>query len=402
MTRADDTGPLAGVRVLEMGQLLAGPYCGQLLGDYGADVVKLEDPEKGDPMRQWGREHADGSPMWWPIIARNKRSVTCDLRTADGQRIARRLAATSDIVIENFRPGTLERWGLTYDEMAAGNPGLILVRVSGFGQSGPYAGRAGYASIGEAMGGLRYVVGDPDRPPSRCGISIGDSLAATFACMGALTALHRRTVSGKGQVVDSAIYESVLAVMESLIPEWVLAGHQRERTGATLPNVAPSNVYPTADADEVLIAANMDSVFGRLATAMGRPELADDDRFATHAARGANSETLDALISEWTSTLTAQKVLEHLEEHGVPAGRIYKPRDMVDDPQFLARDAIIDVPHEQFGRFPMQNVFPKLSATPGTVRWPGPKLGEHTDQVLTERLGYSAAQIRQLRADAVI
>ena len=399
---AQVSGPLAGLRVVEMGQLLAGPYCGQLLGDYGADVVKLEDPRRGDPMRAWGRHDQDGASRWWPIVARNKRSVTCDLRSEAGQELARALIAHADIVVENFRPGTLERWGLDYETLAAANPGLILVRVSGFGQTGPYAGRAGYASIGEAMGGLRHVVGDPDRPPSRCGISVGDSLAATFGCLGALAALHHRSATGRGQVVDAAIYESVLAVMESLIPEWVLDGHQRERSGPVLPNVAPSNVYPTRSGDDVLVAANQDTVFARLAEAMGAPELATDERFATHGGRGAHADALDKLIARFTATWDADELLAHLEAHGVPAGRIYRPRDMVADPHFVAREAIVEVDDERFGAFPMQNVFPRLSRTPGTVRWTGPRLGQHTEQVLTEVLGLGAAEIADLRAAGAI
>ncbi len=296
------TGPLADVRVVELGQLLAGPYCGQLLADYGAEVIKVEDPAKGDPMRQWGREKSHGQSLWWPIVARNKKCVTADLRTPEGQQIVRELVASADVLLENFRPGTLERWGLDYASLAELNPGLILVRVSGYGQTGPYAPRPGYASIGEAMGGLRHVVGDPDRPASRAGISLGDSLAATFATLGALSALHHRDRTGRGQVVDASIYESVFAYMESLVPEWVLGGYQRERTGAVLPNVSPSNVYVTKDGEGVLIAANMDSVFRRLAAAMDKPELADDARYATHSARGAQSDELDEMINAWSAT----------------------------------------------------------------------------------------------------
>jgi formyl-CoA transferase len=264
-------GPLSDVRVLETGQLLAGPFCGQLLADFGAEVIKLEDPSRGDPMREWGREKPHGLSLWWPVVARGKKSVTCNLRTEQGQQLVRRLVAESDVLVENFRPGTLERWGLGYDELAAINPGLVLVRVTGFGQSGPYSARAGYGSIGEAMGGLRYVSGNPDSAPSRVGISIGDSLGGAFAAYGAVVALHARRTTGRGQVVDSAIYEAVLAMMESLVPEYAVGGYTRERTGATLPNIAPSNVYPTADDEMVLIAANQDTVFRRLAGVMGQP-----------------------------------------------------------------------------------------------------------------------------------
>jgi formyl-CoA transferase len=396
------TGPLAGIRVIEIGQLLAGPYCGQLLGDYGAEVIKIEDPGKGDPMRQWGREKAHGQSLWWPIVARNKKSVTADLRTEEGQQIIRDLVREADILLENFRPGTLERWGLDYETLSAINPGLVLVRVSGYGQTGPYAPRPGYASIGEAMGGLRHVLGDPDRPPSRAGISLGDSLAATFACMGALTALHHRGKTGRGQVVDASIYESVFAYMESLVPEWMLAGYQRERTGPVLPNVAPSNVYATKDGEQVLIAANMDSVFRRLAASIGRPELADDDRFQTHAARGRNADELDKLINEWSQTWDADALLEHLVEHAVPSGRIFKAKDMLNDPQYIARESIIEVEHPELGTFPMQNVFPRLSETPGEVRWAGPALGQHNDEVLRGILGYDDDQMAALASRHVV
>jgi crotonobetainyl-CoA:carnitine CoA-transferase CaiB-like acyl-CoA transferase len=393
-------GALEGLRVLEMGQLLAGPFCGQLLGDHGADVVKLEDPRTGDPIRQWGREQKDGIPLWWPIVARNKRSVTCDLRTLDGQRIAREFAAKADIVLENFKPGTMERWGLGYDELSAANPGLIMVRVSGFGQTGPDAHRPGYGSIGEAVGGLREVVGDPDRPPSRCGISIGDSLAATFACVGTLAALHHRSVTGRGQVVDVAIYESVLAVMESLLPEWELAGHRRPRTGPRLPNVVPSNVYPTADGGGVLIAANADSPFRRLFTLMGQPELAE--RCAPHAQRIARADELDELIATWTARHTTQEIVSLLDTHDVPVGRIYTAADMLADPHFAARESIVHVTEPQLGSFPMQNVFPRLSDAPGTIRWTGPTLGEHTDELLVKDLGRSPAEIDDLRKRGVV
>ncbi|MGF1662815.1 MAG: CaiB/BaiF CoA transferase family protein [Kineosporiaceae bacterium] len=394
--------PLADVRVLEVGQLLAGPFCGQLLGDFGADVVKLEDPGRGDPMRQWGREKPHGKSLWWPVVARNKRSVTCNLRHPDGQALVRRLVARSDVLLENFRPGTLERWGLAPEQLWEVNPGLVVTRVTGFGQSGPYSPRAGYGSIGEAMGGLRHVVGDPDRPPARAGISIGDSLAATFATIGTLVALRERDRTGRGQVVDSAIYEAVLAMMESLVPEWEIAGYQRERTGSVLPNVAPSNAYPTADGEMVLVAANQDSVFARLAGVMGHPDLAGDPRYATHSARGAHAAELDALIAEWTAGQPADDLLARLADAGVAAGRIYRARDMLADPHFAAREAIVRVAHPEFGEIPMQNVAPKLSATPGRVRHPGPDLGQHNDEVYRGLLGLDDAELRRLRTEGVV
>jgi formyl-CoA transferase len=394
--------PLDDLRVIELGQLLAGPFCGQLLGDFGADVIKVEDPGKGDPMRQWGREKPHGKSLWWPVIARNKKSATCDLRTAEGQALLRRLIDTADVVVENFRPGTLERWGMSPEQLWQTNPGLIITRVTGYGQDGPYSPRAGFGAIGEAMGGIRYVMGSPGEPPVRAGISLGDALAATFACLGTLVALHQRERTGRGQVVDSAIYEAVLAMMESLLPEWAIAGYQRERTGPVLPNVSPSNVYPTGDGDLVLIAANQDSVFGRLAGAMGQPGLAADPKFSTHSARGAAMTELDNLIAEWTSTLEAAGLLAVLHEAGVPAGRIFRAKDMFDDPHFAARAAIVTVAHPDFGEVPMQNVVPKLSLTPGSVRSAGPALGEHNDLVWGGLAGLSRAEVTRLRAAGII
>lgn len=394
-------GPLTGLKVLELAQLLAGPYCGQLLADLGADVIKVEQPGLGDPMREWGREKADGRSLWWPIVARNKRSVTVNLRVADGQDIIRGLVRDADVLIENFRPGTLERWGLGYDDLSAINPRLIMVRVTGYGQDGPYAAKAGYGSIGEAMGGLRNVTGDPSTPPSRAGISIGDTLAAIFATVGALAALHARERSGRGQIVDSAIYEAVLAVMESLIPEYEVAGLIRERTGSILPNIAPSNLYPTSDGRAFLIAANQDTVFRRLAQAMGHPELGDDERYATHGARGAHQAELDERIAAWTVTLTTDELAVLMDEHGVPAGPIFRAPEMLADPHFAAREAIVQITDAHLGPIRMQNVFPKLSDTPGKVRWTGPELGQHTDEVLAT-LGIADEQLARLRRDGVV
>jgi formyl-CoA transferase len=395
------SGPLAGLRVIELGTLLAGPFCGQLLGDFGAEVIKIEPPGQGDPMRVWGREKANGKSLWWPVVARNKKAITLDLRQSEGQEILRSLVAESDFLLENFRPGTMEKWGLGWSELSAINPRLIMIRVSGFGQTGPYSRQAGFGAIGEAMGGLRYVVGDPSTPPSRMGISIGDSLAATFACIGALSALHHRHQTGRGQVVDSAIYEAVLNMMESLVTEFDKVGFIRERTGAILPNVAPSNVYKTSDG-LVLIAANQDTVFGRLAEAMGQPGLATDPRYATHGARGANQQELDAMVERWTQSLTTRQVLDLMDEHGVPAGLIYRAPEMLDDPHFKARDAIVTVPHPDFGELRMQNVAPKLSETPGSVRSPSPELGQHNDEVYLKVLGMAAQRYAELKSRKVI
>ncbi|MEV6968258.1 CoA transferase [Hamadaea sp. NPDC051192] len=396
------TGALSDIRVIETGTLLAGPFCGQLLGDFGAEVIKLEDPGKGDPMRQWGREKPHGQSLWWPVVARNKKSVTCNLRTPAGQDIVRKLVARSDVLLENFRPGTLERWGLGYDVLSEINPRLILVRVTGYGQTGPYAPRAGFGSIGEAMGGIRHVTGEPDRAPSRAGISLGDSLAATYAAYGTLAALHARERTDRGQVVDSAIYEAVLAMMESLLPEWAVAGYQRERTGAILPNVAPSNVYPTDDGADVLIAANQDTVFRRLTEVMARPDLAADPRYATHGARGAHQAELDDIIAAWTRTRPAAELLDDLHAAGVPAGGINTAADILADPHIAAREAVVRVPHPDFGELPMQNVAPRLSADPGSVRWAGPALGQHNDEIYGDLLGLSPADRDDLRTRGVI
>ncbi len=394
--------PLDDLRVVELGSLLAGPFCGQLLGDFGAEVIKVEDPGSGDPMRQWGREKPYGLSLWWPVVARNKKSVTANLRTEEGQDLVRRLVAKADVLVENFRPGTLERWGLAPEQLWEINPGLVVTRVTGFGQTGPYAERAGYGSIGEAMGGIRYVTGDPDRPPARAGVSLGDSLAATFATLGTLVALHNRGRTGRGQVVDAAIYEAVLALMESLLPEWQVAGYQRERTGATLPNVSPSNAYPTADGEMVLVAANQDTVFGRLTEVMGQTELATDERYATHGARGQHMEELDGLIATWTSTLDADDLLGRLHEGGVPAGRIFRAKDMFADPHFAARDAIVRLTHPELGEFAMHNVFPRLSETPGSVRHVGPTLGEHNKEIYQGMLGIDDDTMSSLHSAGVI
>jgi formyl-CoA transferase len=392
-------GALAGIRVVELGQLIAGPFCGQLLGDMGADVIKVEPPGAGDPMRAWGRgEHK----LWWEVVSRNKRSVSANLRVPAGQDLVRRLAAGADILIENFKPGTMEKWGLGPDALHALNPRLIIVRVSGYGQSGPYSARAGFGGIGEAMGGWRYIVGDPDRPPSRMGVSIGDSLAATYGCLGALAALHARERTGRGQVVDSALYEAVLQVMESLIPEYQLSGYIRERSGSKLPGIAPSNVYRCRDG-EYLIGANQDAVFARLCAAMGRPELATDPDYVDHVARGRNQDRLDQIIEDWTLTLTVAEVEALMIAHSIPAGKIYRAPEMLEDPHFAARKAVIEVATERWGPVKMQNAFPKLSDTPSDVRSAAPAtVGQHNREVYGELLGLSAADLDALAAAGAI
>ncbi len=402
MGTATRAGPLSDIRAIEMGTMIAGPFCGQLLADHGAEVIKLEQPGVGDPMREWGREKPHGKALFWPVLARNKLSATLNAREADGQALVRKLVENADILLENFRPGTMERWGLGYEELSAINPRLIMIRVSGFGQTGPYAGRAGYGAIGEAMGGLRYTTGDPSLPPSRAGISIGDSLAAVHACLGAAMALHQVRLTGRGQVIDASIYESVLNMMESLVIDYDAGGYVRERTGSFLPRIAPSNVYPTSDGIWLVIGANQDSVWARMAEAMGRPELATDERYATHTARGLNQAELDELISEWTAGFAARDLEARLDEYGIPNGKIYRAPEMLEDPQFKARDSIVRVRHPEYGEVAMQNVAPRLSRTPGAVRHAGPSLGEHNDYVWGELAGLPADRRAELKERGVI
>ena len=404
MSAAVNEGALKGLRVIELGQLIAGPFCGQLLGDMGAEVIKVEPPgangkRGGDPMRDWGRGEAK---LWWEVVSRNKKSVSANLRVPEGQALVRKLAAHADILIENFKPGTLEKWGLGPDVLMADNPRLIIVRVSGYGQTGPYSDRAGFGGIGEAMGGWRAIVGDADRPPSRMGVSIGDSLAATYGCMGALAALHARERTGRGQVVDSALYEAVLQVMESLVPEYEVSGQIRERSGSVLPGIAPSNVYPCRDG-EYLIGANQDAVFARLCAAMGRPELASDPRYVDHVSRGAHQVELDELIADWTRTLTVAEAEAAMLKHSVPAGTIYRAPEMLADPHFAARDALVEVETARWGKVHMQNSFPKLSDTPSSVRTPAPNtVGQHNAQVYGDLLGLDAAALAALAETGAI
>ena len=397
--RAKGTGPLAGVRVIDLTAMVMGPYCTQILADMGADVVKIEAPGQGDPMRQWGQK---GYPLFWEILGRNKRTVSIDLRQPAGQDLARRLIGGADILIENFRPGALEGWNLAPNDLRKADHRLIVVRISGYGQTGPYADRAGFGLIGEAMGGWRHIVGDPDRPPSRMGVSIGDSLAATFGCLGALAALHHREKTGEGQVIDSALYESVLHVMESLVPDYALAGFIRERSGSILPGIAPSNVYRCQDGD-YLIGGNQDTVFARLCAAMGQPELASDPRYSTHEARGARQQELDELIEGWTRAHTVDEVEAAMIAAGVPAGRIYRAPEMLADPHFKAREAIIEVDHPRWGKLPMQNVLPRLSTTPGSIRRTASQaVGQDNAEVFAERLGLGPADLKALETSGVI
>ena len=392
-------GPLAGLKVVEMGTLIAGPYCARLLAEFGADVVKVETPGEGDPLRKWRKLH-EGNSLWWYAQARNKKSVAINLRDPEGQAIVRSLAKDADIVVENFRPGTLEKWGLGYDALSKDNPGLVMVRISGFGQTGPYRDRPGFGAIGESMGGMRYVTGYPDRAPVRVGISIGDSLAALFGVIGALTAIHHRAQSGKGQVIDVALYEAVFAMMESMLPEFGLGGFVRERTGASLPGIVPSNTYPCRDGKYVVIGANADSIFKRMMRAIGRADLADDPALATNEGRVKRTEELDRVIGDWTSRHSLDDALKVLEEAEVPSGRIYSIADIVADMHYQARGM---VERHKLGDHDLllPGIVPKLSDTPGSTRWIGPRLGEHTADVLAG-LGFKAEEIAALRARGVV
>ncbi|HTZ09384.1 MAG TPA: CoA transferase [Acidimicrobiales bacterium] len=393
-------GPLHGLRVLELGSLIAGPFGGQLLGDYGAEVIKVESPA-GDPLRRWGVLDG-GESLWWTSIARNKRSVVIDLRTGAGAALVRRLAVAADVVVQNFHPGQLERWGLDYASLAAENPGLIMVHISGYGRTGPRAGEAGFGSIGEAMGGIRHTTGPAGGPSCRTGISLGDSLAAMFAVIGALAALHERARSGRGQEVDVALYEAVAALMESSLADAEVAGVVRGRSGGVLPGVAPSNAYPTADGAEVLIAANADGVFARLCAAMDRPELVGDARFATHQARGEHAGELDALVGAWTARRPSADLLATLADHRVPSGRVYTAADALADEHYERRAMIVRMPSGTGRLVPMPGVVPRFSRTPGSVRTPGPRLGADTEAVLGAVAALDVEELERLRADQVI
>lgn len=399
---AEKSGPLVGIRVLELGALLAGPFCGQLLADLGAEVIKVEAPQRGDAMRVMGRTRIEGRGLWWSQIARGKKCISLDLRVEQGQEIARRLIGVSDVVVENFRPGRLEEWNLAYPELSSENPALILTRMSGFGQTGPYRDRAGFGSVGEAMGGLRYVTGFPDRPPPRVGVSIGDMLAGLFGVIGTLAALHERAESGRGQVVDVAIYEAVAAMMESTLADYSRAGVTRERTGSTLPGFAPSSAYLTKDQQWYILGANADNPFRRLCEVMGRPELAEDERYASDAARGDRMEELDELVGAWVATKTSEELTETLGEAGVPAGPIFDAAMALADPHYQAREMLHEVEEPELGRFTMPGVVPKLSRTPGSIGWPGPTLGEHDEEVYRDLLGVDAAQHRELGRAGVV
>ncbi len=399
---SDATAPpaLAGVRVIEMGQLIAGPFAGKFLGEFGADVIKIEPPGSGDPLRNW-RMLKDGTSVWWQVQSRNKRSLALDLRAEDGQEIARRLIGEADVLIENFRPGTLEGWGLGWDALSAMNPGLVMLRISGYGQTGPYRDLPGFGAIGEAMGGLRHLTGEPGRVPVRVGVSIGDTLAALHGVIGVMVALHHRKVNGgAGQVIDVALHEAVFNVMESLIPEYSAFGAVREPAGSALPGIAPSNAYRCSDG-YVLISGNGDSIFKRLMQAVGRGDLGNAPDLSNNTGRVARVAEIDAAIEQWTSTRTVADVLEKMAEARVPAGKVYTAKDIHEDPHYRARDMILKQVTRDGWSLDVPGIVPKLSATPGTVRRPAPHLGGDTDAILRET-GLTDEQIAALRVKGVI
>jgi formyl-CoA transferase len=398
------TGPLDGIRVIEVGTLISGPFAGRLLGDLGAEVIKIEPPGQPDPLRTWGQAELDGHHFFWTVHARNKKAATLNLRGAKGRELFLDLVERSDIIVENFRPCTLEKWGLGYDVLRERNRGIILVRVSGYGQTGPEAGKAGYASVAEAASGLRHLNGFPGGPPPRLALSLGDSLAGMFAVQGALAALYRRTITGEGQVVDAALTESCLAIQESTIPDYDVGGVVRGPSGTRLEGIAPSNIYRTADGSWVVIAANQDTVFRRLCTAMGRPELATDDRFANHVARGRNQDELDKIIGDWASQRQPGDIISTLSDAGVISGPINTVAEVVEDPQLRARGMIAEHWDERVQRTVLgPGVVPVLSQTPGTIRNAGPaRPGQHNDDVYIGLLGKTAAELDALRAEEVI
>lgn len=392
---------LTGLRVIEIGTLIAAPFAARLLAEFGAEVIKIEALDKGDPLRKWRKLH-EGTSLWWYLQSRNKKSLALNLRSAEGVALVKQLVEGADVLIENLRPGALEKLGLGWDVLHALNPKLTLVRISGYGQTGPYRDRPGFGAIGEAMGGIRYTTGTPGTPPARVGVSLGDSLASMHAVIGALMSVLRvKTGQGDGQVVDVSLVESVFNVMESLVPEYSMLGHVRERTGGALPGIAPSNTYPTRDGAYVVVAGNSDPIFVRLMQAIGRPDLAERADLAQNDGRARHSDLIDDAIAAWTGSLGIDEVLAVLEGAEVPAGRIYSAADIVADPHYQARDMLLDTTLPDGATLKMPGIVPKLSATPGQVNWQGPTLGQHTDTLLTD-LGLSEADIQRLKKDGVV
>lgn len=396
-----NNGPLEGLRVLELGSLIAGPFAGRLFADFGARVIKVEPPVGGDPLRKW-RMLKEGTSLWWYVQSRNKECITVNLKDEEGQKIIHDLIKETDIVVENFKPGTLEKWNLGYETLKAINPRLIMVRISGYGQDGPYHARPGFGSVGEAMGGIRHLTGYPDLPPTRSGISIGDSLAALYAVMSSMMALHHLQKTGEGQMIDVALYEVIFSLMESLVPEFDQFGFVRERTGNTLPGIAPSNIYLTKDKKYIVIGANGDSIFKRLTHAMKRPDLGENPKYAHNDGRAEDAAFLDEQIEAWTSGLEAKDALEILEKNGIPSGAIYNAQDMFEDIHFQARKMIESLHVNGIGELKVPGIVPKFSKTPGKLRWAGPKLGEHNSTVLQETLGLDETTMQRLRDNGVI
>ncbi len=395
------SGPLQGIRVVEIGTLIAAPFAARLLAEFGAEVIKIEAPDSGDPLRKWRKLH-DGTSLWWYLQSRNKKSICVNLKSADGADVVKRLAADADIFIENLRPGALEKLGLGWDTLHEINPKLTMVRISGYGQTGPYRDRPGFGAIGEAMGGIRFTTGEPDGAPARVGVSLGDSLASLHGVIGALMSVLRvKTGQGEGQIVDVSLVESVFNLMESLVPEYDLLGHVRERSGGALPGIAPSNTYRTEDHSYVVIAGNSDPIFKRLMQVIGRSDLADDPALAHNDGRAAQSALLDAAITAWTSRHSTDDVLAALERAEVPAGRIYSVADIVADPHYQAREMLLQADLPGGVSVKMPGIVPKLSETPGEVRWTGPSLGQHTDSVLAG-LGFASGDIERLRREGAV
>ncbi|WP_460150138.1 CaiB/BaiF CoA transferase family protein [Pseudomonas sp. S3_A03] len=395
------TTPLSGIKVIEIGTLIAAPFAARLMAEFGAEVIKIESLGQGDPLRKWRKLH-EGTSLWWYLQSRNKKSLALNLKSSEGLGLIKQLLGDADVLIENLRPGGLEKLGLGWDVLHSLNPKLTLVRISGYGQTGPYRDRPGFGAIGEAMGGIRYTTGNPDSPPARVGVSLGDSLASLHGVIGALMSLLRvKTGQGDGQVVDVSLAESVFNVMESLVPEYDMLGHVRERSGGALPGIAPSNTYLTADGAYVVIAGNSDPIYKRLMTAIGRSDLAEAAEFAHNDGRAAKSAVLDAAITHWTSSLPIEQVLSALEAAEVPAGRIYSVADIVSDPHYQARDMLLNAQLPGGVSVKMPGIVPKLSETPGAVNWQGPALGQHTDDILSG-LGLADADIQRLKNTGVV
>ncbi len=390
--------PLEGVKVLEIGTTIAGPTCSQILANFGAEVIKVEPPGKGDPMRSWGN-----GGLWWISLNRNKKCITLNMKDPKGQEMAKKIIEKVDIFVENFRPGKAEQWGMGFEDLKKINPGIVMVRVSGYGQTGPYRERPGYGGGAEAIGGIRYITGYPDRPPVRLGVALGDSVAAMYGALGAMMAIYNRDVKGgEGQEVDVALYEAVFSLMDASLPEYDKLGIIKERTGPVMPKVAPSNIYPTKEGDYVYIGANQDNLFQRLAKAMGRPELGEDPRYATHIERGERQEELDDMVSEWTRQFSKDELLDILEKADIPMSPIYSIADIVKDRHFIEREMIREVDHHKWGKVKIPGIVPKLSETPGDIEWGGPDLGEHNEDVYKNVLNMSSDEIKELQEKGVI